>query len=96
MVSAAAAAAGSAARAPDRAASMPSPVIFRPLPVSQRSERGLRHRCGRPARCATARASAASAIMAAASAGLGSPDSTRSSRCVPGVHSDTMYGPSMS
>ena len=46
----------------------------------------------RPAgRCATARASAASAIMAAARAGFGSPDSTRSSRCVPGVHSVTMY-----
>ena len=71
---------------------MPSPVIFRPLRVSQRSERGPRRRCGRPAWCAAASASAASAIMAAASAGLGSPDSTRSSRWVPGAHSDTMYG----
>ena len=74
---------------PHRAASRPRPVIFSPLLWSQRSERGVRRRCGTPARCATASASAASAIMAAARAGLGRLESTRSSRWVPGVHSDT-------
>ena len=81
---------------PKSAASRPRPVILRPLALSQRTECGVSRRCGRPARCATAIASAASAIIAAARAGCGSagkgPDSTRSSRCVPGVHSVTMYG----